>query len=496
MEPQKGTRMEDQEPYGVKMEPLVIVKEEEDFYDPNENEHAELCNENTQPIAFESEKSEDSLAAIATDLQDLDDKIKTLMEDSGYFETTSGRNRKLKVCKVCGKVGVPADLIQHIEAKHITCTTPHICDVCGKLCKTRNALSVHKSRTHPKPKTDKVEKFVKKDRKTFNKPKKGEHHLMVPLPPPPSAQAIPGLLEALFPPSLLPPSTSPESLIEERLEEEYQTELEPEVLIKEEEEEQKEEEEQYEPGTLALPLIPSPSGEVVMSPTLYQRGNMRRSSGSLEEREMALTCEFCGRKFAKKGKKVRHVEATHLGLKPLMCAKCGESYSDRRVLEDHVRVVHDQRPYTCEEEDCGKTFGNQSNLTAHVRLVHLRERPFLCRDQECGMRFYRKPMMEAHMRAKHGLAKIDCTLCDAKFNRTKDLTKHMYRKHPYMVEKELMECTLCDAKFNRAQLLTKHMNKEHALMVEREGMEDGRGSSVMVVNLDITDPKSLLEDPS
>lgn len=101
--------MEDLEPDGVKMEPLVIVKEEEDLYDPNENEHAEFCDENTEPVSFESESSEDSLAAIATDLQDLDDKIKTLMEDSGYFETTSGRNRKLKVCKVCGKVGVPAD---------------------------------------------------------------------------------------------------------------------------------------------------------------------------------------------------------------------------------------------------------------------------------------------------------------------------------------------------------------------------------------------------
>lgn len=47
--------------------------------------------------------------------------------------------------------------------------------------------------------------------------------------------------------------------------------------------------------------------------------NSRRYWRTKEEREAALTCEHCGKKFPKRGKKVRHVETMHLGLKPLMC---------------------------------------------------------------------------------------------------------------------------------------------------------------------------------
>merc|ERR1712129_107181 len=50
---------------------------------------------------------------VAADLQDLDDKIKSMMEIS---ENHLGNKGKARICKVCGKEGQWADIQRHIEA--------------------------------------------------------------------------------------------------------------------------------------------------------------------------------------------------------------------------------------------------------------------------------------------------------------------------------------------------------------------------------------------
>merc|ERR1712129_649309 len=54
---------------------------------------------------------------VAADLQDLDDRIKSMMEVS---ENVDERNRKNRICKVCGKEGSMYNIQKHIEANHIT----------------------------------------------------------------------------------------------------------------------------------------------------------------------------------------------------------------------------------------------------------------------------------------------------------------------------------------------------------------------------------------
>merc|ERR1712129_128236 len=81
---------------------------------------------------------------VAADLQDLDDKIKSMMEVS---ENCDGRNRKKRICKVCGKEGQWNLIRDHIEANHITGVS-HTCNICGKTSRSRAALTVHKSTYH------------------------------------------------------------------------------------------------------------------------------------------------------------------------------------------------------------------------------------------------------------------------------------------------------------------------------------------------------------
>ena len=81
---------------------------------------------------------------VAADLQDLDDKIKSMMEVS---ENCDGRNRKKRICKVCGKERQYSEMKQHIEANHIYGVS-HICNTCGKTMRSRSALRQHNRKEH------------------------------------------------------------------------------------------------------------------------------------------------------------------------------------------------------------------------------------------------------------------------------------------------------------------------------------------------------------
>jgi len=49
-------------------------------------------------------------------------------------------------CTVCSQVMKKTNLVLHIESKHIGHAAGFSCDVCGKFCSTRKALTIHKSR--------------------------------------------------------------------------------------------------------------------------------------------------------------------------------------------------------------------------------------------------------------------------------------------------------------------------------------------------------------
>merc|ERR1719509_488551 len=80
---------------------------------------------------------------VAADLQGLDDKIKSMVEDSEQIELKRGR--RLRSCKVCGKTGTQGDVQRHIETNHIDGIT-HTCNICGHVLRTRIALFRHKQK--------------------------------------------------------------------------------------------------------------------------------------------------------------------------------------------------------------------------------------------------------------------------------------------------------------------------------------------------------------
>jgi len=78
---------------------------------------------------------------VAANLQDLDDKIKSMMK-VGENKNTGVTAGNTRICKVCGKEGEWSNIKRHIEANHITGVS-HSCNICGHVTRTRDAMTNH-----------------------------------------------------------------------------------------------------------------------------------------------------------------------------------------------------------------------------------------------------------------------------------------------------------------------------------------------------------------
>ena len=79
------------------------------------------------------------------DLSQLETQIGSMMEMSQNL-VSSGRFRA-HICKVCGKEGMRNDIRRHIEANHLEGLS-FPCNLCEKICRSRNAQRQHKQIHH------------------------------------------------------------------------------------------------------------------------------------------------------------------------------------------------------------------------------------------------------------------------------------------------------------------------------------------------------------
>ena len=84
---------------------------------------------------------------ISRDLQERDEKVKSMMERTKNYKTVGWR--KGHICTVCGKEGQSIHVQRHIEAIHLDGVSLP-CNRCEKICSNREALRSHERRVHGK----------------------------------------------------------------------------------------------------------------------------------------------------------------------------------------------------------------------------------------------------------------------------------------------------------------------------------------------------------
>ena len=83
----------------------------------------------------------------SANFQELDEIVKAMMETSENVIKVGNQQRRSKICKECGKEGDATDIKRHIETNHLEGVSVP-CNFCGKIFRSRNALSGHISKNH------------------------------------------------------------------------------------------------------------------------------------------------------------------------------------------------------------------------------------------------------------------------------------------------------------------------------------------------------------
>ncbi|XP_049866917.1 zinc finger protein 91-like [Pectinophora gossypiella] len=202
----------------------------------------------------------------------------------------------------------------------------------------------------------------------------------------------------------------------------------------------------------------------------------------------SYACKLCPAKFQLKQFIMKHVLDVHedgQSQVPLVCVHCGSRFKDKVLWKKHIRNGDCTVYIACDL--CTEKFINMQDFNDHALAVHAgsfdQDSQSKCVDGRmtdcplCGKKNSSYINLVRHLKAIHNEDKPHyCKHCDAKFEQTADLNKHIYMAHsaigvqgdePDMsiVKEEVEEyhysCTECNAIFETVDAWTDHQVAEH-----------------------------------
>ena len=163
----------------------------------------------------------------------------------------------------------------------------------------------------------------------------------------------------------------------------------------------------------------------------------------------------------------RHIKQ-HNG--PFPCTYCSEIFTEKDVLNNHVKESHQIKVHTC--PICGKELFSYGKLLSHLKIIHAEDKDII-----------------------NDIVKkaLTCDICDKKFASAKSV-----RRHRLLHDEKKYQCPHCPWKFYQSFKLKNHIKVHEQSGSKESSMEDEDGSptkSEEMVPMDPIEKHKLRSNP-
>ena len=112
--------------------------------------------------------------------------------------------------------------------------------------------------------------------------------------------------------------------------------------------------------------------------------------------DKSVQCSICEQKLSSKSKLKRHINDTHLKLKPFECPSCKYKATTMIILNTHIKAMHEGVKFQC--TFCDYKTSLKSNVGKHEESKHSGKK-FRC--ESCSYSTTIRQSLNSHRKAKH-----------------------------------------------------------------------------------------------